>query len=276
MDTAVIREKQDLTRLDWSRTRNSAGCAGSFLKAQSSLGGEKIYYKLSAYDRLRGVTGHESVNEIVADRLLTLFGAEHLHYQLLHADILVDGRSLETWLCASGNYRKKTEGKQSLDIFYESRSEEGESPLAFCRRMGWEETIYEMLAFDYIILNRDRHGANIEVLKDKRTGECRLAPLFDHGLSLLCRCETVEEAEAFDVLQDRPVQSFVGTGSVRENLELIPPERMPAFRPPAEGDRDFLFEGLEDAVPARLLDRMWEMICGRWESYEDIRDQRQN
>ena len=70
MNTQLIREKQDLTYLTWSKIRNSSGTAGSFLKAYSELGGRKIYYKLSNYDGVRGVIGHESVNELVKSEKL--------------------------------------------------------------------------------------------------------------------------------------------------------------------------------------------------------------
>ena len=58
METAVIREKQDLTYLNWTKTRESSGTAGSFLKAYSELNGIKTYYKLSNYDTINGITGH--------------------------------------------------------------------------------------------------------------------------------------------------------------------------------------------------------------------------
>ena len=43
---------------------------------------EKIYYKLSTYDAWNGSVGHECVNEIIADHLLTIWGMEHLRYQI--------------------------------------------------------------------------------------------------------------------------------------------------------------------------------------------------
>ena len=43
MNGTVWKEKQDLTYLRWSHIRNSSGTAGTFLKAESSLSGEKIY-----------------------------------------------------------------------------------------------------------------------------------------------------------------------------------------------------------------------------------------
>ena len=66
----IIHEKQDLTFLRWSHIRSSSGTAGTFLKSESNLDGSKIYYKLSRFDPLNGVVGHECVNELIVDRLL--------------------------------------------------------------------------------------------------------------------------------------------------------------------------------------------------------------
>ena len=53
MNTQLVKEKQDLTYLSWSVYRNSSGTAGSFLKSYSELGGKKVYYKLSNFDKRR-------------------------------------------------------------------------------------------------------------------------------------------------------------------------------------------------------------------------------
>ena len=270
METRIIHEKQDLTYLSWSKIRNSSGTAGSFLKASSELGGRKIYYKLSNYDNLRGVVGHESVNELIVDRLLTLLGIEHLHYQLIHADILVDGQVLDTWVCASENFREKGEDKQALDVYAGNERQDGESALDFCVRMGWGDYIWSMLVVDYLILNRDRHGANIEVLRDKKKKTVRLAPLFDHGLSLLCRCETPEAIDNYDVMADLPVQCYVGSRSAAENLKLIPADKRPALTPLQESDKTVLLEGLDGVIPRNLQEKIWEMIWKRWCYYEDF------
>lgn len=270
MNTQVILEKQDLTYLNWSKIRNSSGTAGSFLKAYSELGGAKIYYKLSNYDSIRGVVGHESVNELIVDRLLTILGIEHLHYQLIHADILVDGKKQETYVCASENFREKGEDKQAIDVCYESERLEGERPLNFCLRMGWGEYIWQMLVVDYLILNRDRHGANIEVLRNKKKKTIRLAPLFDHGLSLLCRCETDAAVERFDVMADQQVQCFVGSRFAQENLKLIPAGHMPRLKPLKESDRATLLDGLDGILSQKLQDKIWDMIWKRWCYYEDF------
>ncbi len=113
----LTKEKQDLTRLSWSVNRNSLGIGGSFLKTYSELGGKKTYYKLSNFDKARGVIGHECVNELIVDRLLTILGIPHLSYQLIHADVSADGRTHEGYLCASEDFKAKSESLIPSIIF---------------------------------------------------------------------------------------------------------------------------------------------------------------
>ncbi|MDO5449220.1 MAG: hypothetical protein Q4F70_06430 [Clostridia bacterium] len=270
MNEQIIREKQDLTYLTWSKIRHSSGTAGSFLKAYSELGGKKIYYKLSNYDNMHGVIGHENVNELIIDRLLTVLGIDHLNYQLIYSDITVNGEILDTYVCASENFREAEEEKMALDVFYESEHMDGESPYDFCSRMGWGKYINQMLVVDFLVLNRDRHGANIEVLRNKKKKTVRLAPLFDHGLSLLCRCDTEESIEGFDVLADLQVQSFIGSKSAKENIKMIPSNQMPKLNQLKENDRAIILEGLDGIVSQKLLCKIWDMIWSRWCYYEDF------
>ena len=109
----LTKEKQDLTYLSWSVYRNSSGTAGSFLKAYSELGGKKTYYKLSNFDKARGVIGHECVNELIVDRLLTILGIPHLSCQLIHADVVIDGKTHEVYLCASEDFNVNVNEKVS-------------------------------------------------------------------------------------------------------------------------------------------------------------------
>ncbi|MBR0400403.1 MAG: hypothetical protein IJH95_06290 [Mogibacterium sp.] len=266
----VINEIQDLRYLNWARVRHSSGTAGSYLKAYDKFRGIKRYYKLSCYDSVNGITGHESVNEIIVDRLLTILGIEHLHYQLIHAVISIDSQDHETYLCVSEDFKQPGDSKIALDDYYELEREKGESILSFCRRMGWADYIYRMLVVDYLILNRDRHGANIEILRDSQRGITHPAPLFDHGLSLVYSCRTDEEVGAFDPMDDKPVQSYVGSRSALDNLSLIPEREKPVLRRLEERDRAVLFAGLEEVIPQIYRDKIWEIIWNRWRYYEDI------
>lgn len=174
MENKVITDKQDLTYLLWSHARNSSGTAGTFLKSQSLIDGRKIYYKLSNFDSEKGVIGHECVNEIIIDRLLTILGVEHLKYQLIYTDIELEGRKYETWVCASEDFKQRGETKAALDDYYQINAKQGISHYDFCKENGWQRYIDTMLAVDFLILNRDRYGANIEVLRNSRKHSLRI------------------------------------------------------------------------------------------------------
>ena len=270
MDTNLILQKQDLTYLSWSKIRNSSGTAGSFLKSYSELSGRKIYYKLSDYDVEKGIVGHECVNELIVDRLLNILGIEHLHYQLIYADIMLKDQVQSVYLCASEDFKQPEESKIALDALYELEHVSGETPLAFCMRQGWENYLYQMIVVDFLILNRDRHGANLEVLRNSRKRTLRLTPLFDHGLSFLCRCRTDEEINCYDVMEDKRTNSYIGSRSTKENLQLIPKEKLPQMNSLQSSDRKVLMEGLDSIIPQNLQDKIWDMIWRRWCYYEDF------
>lgn len=266
----IIKEKQDLTYLKWSHIRSSSGTAGTFLKSESTLNGVKRYYKLSNFDMVKGVVGHECVNEIIVDRLLTLLGVEHLGYELINADIELEGRIYSTYLCASDDFKKRGESKIALDDYYRTNVQKGETHYDFCMRCGWKEYIDRMIAVDYIILNRDRHGANIEVLRNARARTLRIAPLFDHGLSLLYSCMSEDEAEKFDIMEDKRCQNFIGGYSCYENLDLIRGKGELFANRLKESDSRFIFAGMENILPDIFIDKIWNMIFERYKIYENL------
>lgn len=266
----IITDKQDLTYLNWSHARHSSGTAGTFLKSETTLNGKKTYYKLSNFDSEKGIIGHECINEIIVDRLLDILKVEHLAYELIHADIQIDGKTYETWLCASQDFKKRGETKAALDNYYQIYKSGNISHYDFCRDMGWQKYIDTMLAVDYLILNRDRHGANIEVLRNARKKTLRIAPLFDHGLSLLCSCYSEEAIEQFDISSDKPCQNFIGSRSTLDNLKLIQNKGTLFEGKLATSDKDILFKDLEHALSPMHREKIWNMIWTRWCKYEDL------
>ena len=240
------------------------------MKAYSELNGVKTYYKLSNYNTADGIIGYECVNEIIVDRLLTILNIAHLHYQLIHADINIDDRIVETWLCASQDFKKRGESKATLEAYYQQEKRPGESVLDFCVRNGWEQDVYQMLVVDYLILNRDRHGANIEVLKNNKDKAVRLAPLFDHGLSFIFSSKTDEEFKTYDVLEDKKVQCFVGSGSTKENLFLIPKDQRRNLPDFDESLREYLFRDIDGIMSETWQETIWKMLRERALEYADI------
>ena len=266
----VIKDIQDLRFLNWDKNRNSSGTAGSFLKSYSLINGVKVYYKLSNFDVVNGITGHECINDIIIDRLFCVLGVPHLSYKLIHASINIQGENYETYLCSSLDFKKKGEQKKSLDTFYALNKLNKETPFDFCIRYGFEKYIYEMLVVDFLILNRDRHGANIEVLIDLKENYIRLAPLFDHGISLLSRCINEDQIIKYDVMDDKRIQCFIGSSSSKDNLNLIPKDKLPKLNKLKEEDKEYLFKDLDKIISENLINKIWEMIYKRWCYYEDF------
>ena len=244
--------RKDLRYLSWSLSRASSGTAGSFLKSYEVTQGVKYYYKVSNFDTIRGVYGHECVNEIVAQNVADILGIPHLRYELLYADIQIDGKDYVTWLTVSQDFKREGEHKLTFETYYEMARQGQETVWDFILRQGMTVYFYELFLLDYIICNRDRHGANIEVLIDE-TEEPRLAPLFDHGLSLLFSCyNDMESVRKFDILEDRVVNNFIGSKSLEYNLGLIPKGQKFFSGELKEEDKKVLVEGLEQVLPKEL------------------------
>lgn len=271
----VEKQLMDMRYLTWTKSRKSSGTAGSFLKAYDDIGKKKKYYKLSDYDPIQGIIGHECVNEIIVQRLMDLLGIEHLTYRLIHAMVSIEDQEYETYLCESEDFKEKGESKIPLEDYYAIEKRDGQTPLDFCMERGWADYIYQMLVIDYLVLNRDRHGANIEVLRSPKKKSIRLAPLFDHGLSLVCRCHNIDELERFDIMEDKRVQAFIGSGSIYnrstyENVRLVPREFLSSLPQLKEEDRNILFEDLEGILPAEYFEKIWDMIWRRWLSLGNL------
>lgn len=131
-----------------------------------------------------------------------------------------------------------------------------------------------MFAADYLICNRDRHGANIELLVD----ECenvRIAPLFDNGLSLLFSCYNNQESiKKYDVLEDKAVNNFIGAKSLEYNLSFLPQGQRIFDGVLREQDKNSILSGLEGVLSDAHLTKIWEMIWERWKRYVQIRDKK--
>lgn len=259
----------DLRRLIWTKKRSSLGTPGSLLKAYEELDGNRKYYKLSSIGLNNEIVGHEAINEVVVDRFLRLIGVEHLMYELIYALIKIDNKEINTYLCVSDDYRKKGESKLSFDLFYKRNHLDNEDVIAFAKRIGFVEYIYTMFIVDFLIMNRDRHGVNIEVLKDINN-QYRLSPLFDHGLSLFFSCKSDEEITKFDILKDINVNNYFGTKSLYENLKSVPKKYRFRIKKLTLEDREFLFKDLDGVMTCLWMDSVFELLNKRIEIYENI------
>ena len=59
--------------------------------------------------------------------------------------------------------------------------------IAWYDRHGWKESLSDMLEFEAVIRNTDRHLGNFGFLVESHTNKLlQPAPIFDNGLSLYC------------------------------------------------------------------------------------------
>lgn len=199
---------------------------------------------MSNYDSVRGVIGHECVNEIVAQNIAELLDIGHLKYDLVYCRVKVANNIFDTWVTCSRDFKNHGESKMTFETYYDILSTDGEDKFHFIKRLELEEYFYNMFLLDYLICNRDRHGANIEVLQ--KGDNYRLAPLFDNGLSFMFSCyNDGNKMLEFDRLKDGPVNNYVGSINLSDNLKLVPEFiRRKVLTPTWEQ----LFKGLENAA----------------------------
>lgn len=255
---------QDLRHLEWDISKISPGTPGMFLKSYEEIEGTLYYYKMSNFDSARGFFGHEAVNEIVAMNIAKILKINCLDYELVHCIVSIAHKEYDAYVTKSPNFRHPDEDKISLETFYELNHESGQSVLEFLISKDLEDFISEMFLLDWLICNRDRHGANIEVLNS--SNGFRMAPLFDHGLSFMFSCyDSGENMLAFNRLQDLPVNNYLGSRVLSENLAMVNENVRERFFQ-ATFYEDLVFKGLshaKNAVPWEYWECILKMLKER-------------
>lgn len=254
----------NLQGLTWD-TLNDLGSTthGTFPKAIIDFGGIRYYLKLSRCDAfLNKVVGFESFFEVIASRMLDALNIAHVEYTLHLADVrLAPGKDpIRTYICASRDFRG-TLSKVTAEQMFTLYGLKEETPLETLRRLGYSNDIDQMLLVDYLIYNRDRHGKNIEFCSDGT--KITMAPLFDNGFSFVSPYGmNLEAITRFDAMGDMPVNNFLGSKSLLQNLDLISQPIL--LRSHDTFSRDKLFVGLESSVPMVVQDKVWEILESRY------------
>ena len=256
----------DLRSEVWSRTAGSLASDGVYMKTELPIEGINYYLKLSRYDSYRGIYGHESVNELIASRLGKLLGFDVPEGFLKKCLVKIDDKEHDTYVFAAKSYKTNGSRVAFEDFYIDNRLSDKESPLELCKRFGWTDTIYKMFIFDYLIINRDRHGANLEVMKN---GDIILSPFLDNGLSFVCSCVKESELTSFDIMEDRAVNNFIGDKRLEANLKRI--DKKIEFTEIKEEDLSEILTGLQTVLPESYLNIIHEIIWRRWQNVIQFR-----
>ena len=166
-----------------SITRNNfsihSNLKGNLLKTEYQKDGI-VYFVKSGRLQVRDFPekwGIEPVIEVLCYEIgklmeQSLIGMEGIRY----------GKNFRTLVCSSPDFRN---GKTL--IYLASLYAEDESNIDFeklCRNTGCGNDLINLLAFDLIIMNEDRHNSNVGFLMSDN-GELKLSPIYDNGYSLI-------------------------------------------------------------------------------------------
>ena len=127
--------------------------------------------------------------------------------------IVIDGREYETFVSKSLDYCKAGQTAILLVTDYKTNHFPQESPLAYCQRIGLTEFIDYTFIFDYLIMNIDRYGRNIELLYDGNSVVS--APIFDNGRCLTAECGN----QIQNILKWNYRESGMGINILKEGIE---------------------------------------------------------
>ncbi len=259
----------DLTDLKFALAiKKSRGTGGSFFKARDN----DYYYKLS-YASGTKIIGFESVYEAISNELLEQVGLYRVSGELLRAKVLLDSNEIVTNVWKTKDFNPQNNPIVTLEAQMQIENVDINDGKAILEAVsGFSDEIktqlYEMVLFDYIIRNVDRHGANIELMHVNNKIQC--VPIFDNGSSFFSTCQNdIEIIRNMDVLKDSPVNNFIGSIYLEKaatEVAKIYPHKIYSF------DTSFLanyleyFEGYGDII----IPRITEMINMRTERLNTI------
>lgn len=255
----------DLTDLEWRRLSEAGSSGGSLYKAMHIVDGVAYYYKMPLVIGKK-VVGHEAVNEVIVSRLLDILGIPHTTYELQAANVRIKGNLLTTYVCVSKDFKHPNEASIPLELHCILKGVQ-EAPHNYLVNMGFQSYVDQMLIVDFLIVNHDRHGYNVELLRSD--SGYRLAPLFDNGMCFVSPIAgNTGLINAFDVMSDVDANNYIGTESLYSNLNLVsaPVEVSPL----AERDKKRIFHDLSLAIPRDCLTKIWEII---WKRYSYLKEQ---
>ena len=206
--TGVSDDVLDLRCLNFSLGNQGSGSAGTLYKSSTP----NWFFKLSHFSEYAPDDyGYESVCEVIGSRLCNSLNITNASYSILHALINIGNRKYTLYLCVSRNFKERNEKRTTLENLLKLQgfdTIELMSNFNNCKALSFYDDLCKMLLVDYILDNRDRHGANIELLT--KGDSFRLAPVYDTGYSLLSPLNyDVDKFKDFNPLHNGPVNNFL-------------------------------------------------------------------
>ena len=81
-------------------------------------------------------------------------------------------------------------------------------------------------------------------------------------------------SRVMDVVEDFPVNNYIGAKSLEFNLSFIPGEFDLQINSLNEKDKKYIFRDLEAVISPMRIEKLWEMIWKRWCYFETVCNQK--
>lgn len=161
--------------------------------------------------------GMEPYSEYLASQVAEAMGLEHVNYDL------------KQWQGRLASVCKLMNTKEIAFVPFWKATGQSRFPQTLAVAWACSKELFEqkqdMIIFDALICNIDRHGANFGVLRSNLTGQVLgMAPLFDHNLSLFARDMPRDYAHFFE-RADTAHQPTASNLSFLQEAEIVMSER---------------------------------------------------
>ena len=149
---------------------------GQLPKAWRRIDSSLYLYK-GGSDSMFANGGNEPYSEFYASQVAEKMGVKHVFYNLeqwkgMLASVCKNFTDIDHSYVPLGHLLKEKYSLKNLR--------------ALIQELGVEQEFSNMILLDAVILNEDRHLGNLGMIKNNRTNQFEgMAPLFDHGISLL-------------------------------------------------------------------------------------------
>lgn len=151
---------------------------GMLPKAWRRINKEVVLFKGSTESYHFANTGFEPFSEFYSSQIAKIMEISHVDYKLSHwHHMLASTCKLFTNIDISYVQIGDVVPRGGIKAVYE-----------YIKKLGFEKKFRDMILFDAIVMNVDRHFGNFGLLRNNKTGDfIDFAPIFDNGESLLCK-----------------------------------------------------------------------------------------
>lgn len=157
--------------------------------------------------------------EIIAQRIAAWEDISYVEQRIAETLVHYNGRGYKTYCVCSKEYRHSGERRIPLEQ-YCLWNGFGSNHTEALLQSEFVDSILKTMKLDYIIYNRDRYGANVEMLYNPAVESYKVAPLFDNGCPLVApsvlRWKELDESY---YMSDASVNNFLGSMFVLANLK---------------------------------------------------------